>query len=123
MTRSVSLRHLAVCACLVAGISIPVSDLVHGLAHHEAAHHRDIGTNGVAAVSVPEHVGDHPHPPIGRALTARLDGLHAAVIPPRVSVLVEHEAELQPRVPVITDARRWSSTHAPPPGARAPPTA
>lgn len=122
MLRLMSLRRFAVCACLVAGISIPATDLVHGLAHHEAAHHRDAGGTATTTVTTSEHVGDHPHPVIGRALTVRLDGLPAVALP-RVSVPLEHEVRLQPRVPVITDARRWSSTHAPPPSTRAPPIA
>lgn len=117
------LRRLAACACLVAGISIPGSDLVHGIAHHEAAHHRDAdGGHGQEVVTTAEHGGDHPHAVIGRALTVRLDGAHAAATPARTTVTVEYEVRLQPNVPVVTDSRRWSSTHAPPPSARAPPT-
>ena len=124
MSRLPLLRRLAVCACLMAGISIPSSDLLHGIAHHEAAHHHDaVGGNGVAAVTAWEHAGDHPHPTIGRALTVRLDGAHAAAIPPQVPVLVEHNVRQQPRIRVAENARRRASRQARPPSTRAPPIA
>jgi hypothetical protein len=118
------LRRLVACAFCLAGLVVPATELVHGFAHHEASHHRDhAGAAAGNAVTPAGHHGDHPHGEIGLALTVRLDGIHTAAALTRGIHLAEHAIVQRPAAPVEAGDRRWTSTHAPPPGARAPPSA
>jgi hypothetical protein len=118
------LRRLAFSALCLTGISIPGTELVHGFAHHEAAHHRDDAPTGTGnALTAPDHHGEHPHREIDRALTVRLDGADFAAPLLRGIQLPEPAVLLRPSAPNEAGGRRWTSTHAPPAAARAPPTA
>lgn len=112
---------------LLLGLSLPLPELGHSLAHsHAAEHHRgadpapqhhaaDVGLNS------DEPHGDHPHLAVVATLSAKPSLAHAAVV--QVDMLAAYDPRDDASLPhtAIGALPPDGPDHGPPPPARAPP--
>src|SRR5215210_4933866 len=99
MVRPPRSRLIASLLVFLLGFTVLGGALMHGYAHHEAAHleygHHDrwaSADHGETTVSAPERQHGHPHPDVGRAIGARPTHAHfALLLPPAVASGFEPE--------------------------------